>query len=758
MLGYNPAEMSGWAWKVRRLRAMSLQEIGVRAVRMVREQVAPLPKEPPEQTWRRWVRPETEAHWLAELPKRLVLYPDCLPDALRERLIAEANALLSGRWQLFGYEVRLADPPDWNLNPVLGKAWMSVPAKQIDYRRIDVAGGVKYVWELSRHQPLLRLAQAYALTGETRYAETCLRWWLDWIERNPRGWGIHWTSALEHAIRVFVWLYCLRLMSDYEPIQTALPRLGGALIQHGEYIERHLSPGSSANNHLIGEVASLAFAGSLLPDCALARRWQAVGYRILEQEALRQFYEDGVNAEQGFGYLPFVWEFYLHAYRLRPMPEAVRERLARSIEFVRNVMDASGYVPQVGDEDDGTVVPMWSRDADRYRVVGRALAMLVGCEPPPNTPLPVGEGQGVRATENLTPPAPVSADSPHPPHPSLSQREREGAYSPLPVGEGQGVRADRETHGRDARATEAEGQGVRADQEAHGRDARATEAEGQGVRANPDDTLAYWLFGKPAGEGSRLMESRVYPKGGYAVLHSARWQVLFDAGPLGLGSLSAHGHADALSVWASLDGKPLLIDTGTYAYHEDPAWRDHFRGTSAHNTVQCHHRNQSEILGPFLWGRKANATLKANPERNEAEGTHDGYAPDYHTRKVRLSDKELIVEDAICADTGFPWQWHWHFHPRWQVRREERGMGNGERGVVWYISDGESQCELRVENLPSSAKVELFQGTGETPSVGWYSPRFGQKVPCTTLRVEVSGAELEGEVPIVWRFQAVEGS
>ncbi len=39
----------------------------------------------------------------------------------------------------------------------------------------------------------------------------------------------------------------------------------------------------------------------------------------------------------------------------------------------------------------------------------------------------------------LTPPAPIS---PHPPQPSLSHEEREGANSPLPVGEGQGVRAE----------------------------------------------------------------------------------------------------------------------------------------------------------------------------------------------------------------------------------------------------------------------------------------------------------------------------
>ncbi len=682
--------MSNWGWKIRRLRAMSLQEIGTRAIRMLHERVAPLPQETPEQTWRRWVDPNTEAQWLADLPLRLPLYPDRVPEPERARLIAEADALLEGKWQFFGYNVRLQDPPNWNLNPVLGKEWMSAPAKQIDYRRIDVAGGVKYVWELSRHQPLLRLAQAYALTGETHYAETCLRWWLDWIERNPRGWGIHWTSALEHAIRVFVWLYCLRLLNGYETLREVLARLGGAVVQHGEFIERHLSPGSSANNHLIGEVASLAFAGSVLPKSALTRRWQAVGYRVLEQEALRQFFSDGVNAEQAFGYLPFVWEFYLHAYRVRPMPEAVRERLARSVAFVRNVMDASGYVPQVGDEDDGTVAPMWSLEADRYRVVGRALATLVGCEP--------------IVAINLTPPSLLSAS-----------REGGAGGSPSPfAGE--------------------KGQGVEGF------------PQGEGVKfpeVSLDDTLTCWLFGNPAPEGTRLTESRVYTQGGYAVLHSASWQVLFDAGPLGLGSLAAHGHADALSVCASLDGKPLLIDTGTYAYHEDPAWRDHFRGTSAHNTVQRDNQNQSEILGAFLWGRKAGASLKADLESNEAEGTHDGYLPDRHTRRVRLTERELVVEDTLLADTGKAWRWHWHFHPRWQVSATENG---------WHITDGETECLLSAENLPPSATAELITGTGEEPSVGWYSPRFGQRVPCTTLRVGVQGNAIEAETPLVWRF------
>ncbi|MCS6920284.1 MAG: hypothetical protein NZM28_10970, partial [Fimbriimonadales bacterium] len=340
--------MSSLRWKIRRLLAMSPDEVALRATRALRERLQPLPKETPEQTWRRYYPNADPAHALSLLRERLNLRPDAIADAERARALAEADALLHGQWTLFGYPVQLDDPPRWARNYLLGKDWMDAPAKAIDYRRIDVAGGVKYVWEPSRGQPILRLATAYALAHDARYAHTALRWLLDWIERNPRGWGIHWTSALEHAIRVFAWSYALALLGEAVGGSDAT-RVLGALLQHAEFIERHLSPGSSANNHLIGEAAALAFLGRVLPEQPAVQRWARTGFQILEREALRQFYDDGVNAEQGFGYLPFVWEFYLHAYRLQPLPNAVAVRLQRSVDFVRCVMDASGYVPQVGD-------------------------------------------------------------------------------------------------------------------------------------------------------------------------------------------------------------------------------------------------------------------------------------------------------------------------------------------------------------------------------------------------------------------------
>ncbi len=68
------------------------------------------------------------------------------------------------------------------------------------------------------------------------------------------------------------------------------------------------------------------------------------------------------------------------------------------------------------------------------------------------------------------------------PVPSSPEASGEGGgHAPLSpsVGEGQGVRANREAHGRDARATEGEGVGVRADTPLS-----PSVGAGQGVRAS----------------------------------------------------------------------------------------------------------------------------------------------------------------------------------------------------------------------------------------------------------------------------------
>lgn len=138
----------------------------------------------------------------------------------------------------------------------------------------------------------------------------------------------------------------------------------------------------------------------------------------------------------------------------------------------------------------------------------------------------------------------------------------------------------------------------------------------------------------------------------------------FDHGPLGFGQLAAHGHADALSVQLFVDGEPVLIDPGTYIYNGDWEARDWFRSTNAHNTVSIDNRCQSEALGPFLWGRKANVStfsLETSECCIRMSAEHDGYAPLIARRSVSITGPEIAIGDSVSGDSGCSGAVRFHF-------------------------------------------------------------------------------------------------
>lgn len=173
-----------------------------------------------------------------------------------------------------------------------------------------------------------------------------------------------------------------------------------------------------------------------------------------------------------------------------------------------------------------------------------------------------------------------------------------------------------------------------------------------------------WLFEKSAFEAvgalslykPRRIES--FEQGGVTIVRSSDGRIVlaFDHGPLGFGPLAAHGHADALSVQLVIDGKPILIDPGTYIYNGNREKRDLFRSTAMHNTVCVNGANQSEMLGPFLWGRKAKAGSFEVDDSGDVislAACHDGYSPAIHRRLIYLSDSILrIVDEVDCAAQG----------------------------------------------------------------------------------------------------------
>jgi hypothetical protein len=207
-----------------------------------------------------------------------------------------------------------------------------------------------------------------------------------------------------------------------------------------------------------------------------------------------------------------------------------------------------------------------------------------------------------------------------------------------------------------------------------------------------------------------------------------------DAGPHGFLSIAAHAHSDALSLEVRVDGVDILADPGTYCYHGEEAWRDYFRSTIAHNTVEVARTEQSTWGGPFLWLRGARGTvLRYAPNAWEAE--HDGYSPVNHRRTAVLDSGVLRVEDRLNATSDV--RIAWHLGPEVAVELD-RSIGR----LDWPTGSA-------VVELPAGLTWTTHCG-GDNPLLGWYSPRFGHKVPITTL---IGTGTLAADEPAVSTFR-----
>ncbi|EDT72142.1 alginate lyase family protein [Clostridium perfringens] len=165
------------------------------------------------------------------------------------------------------------------------------------------------------------------------------------------------------------------------------------------------------------------------------------------------------------------------------------------------------------------------------------------------------------------------------------------------------------------------------------------------------DEIRLFLGNLEVKNNYRYSEFEVYKQGGYSVIKTNSL-VLFDFGEIGFGNLAAHGHADALMVLYAFKGKKFFVDSGTFIYNIKSDKRNYYRHTEAHNTLIYKEKNQSEILGPFLWGKKAETELiyyKQDNGKYTIKAQHNGYSPLIHIRTLEFLIKEecLIIYDEF---------------------------------------------------------------------------------------------------------------
>ena len=300
---------------------------------------------------------------------------DKAPAEVCDALRRDMEDILAGRWKAFGHlDLQVDDPPKWHCDYLAARDFeTSESAFKLDHRALPGGADIKLIWELSRWHALTRLAMATYVLGDERAAGKCISWLEDWVKHNPpyRGWN--WTSALEAGMRLiqFAWMDALLSGPGAGPARREkLAALRLAILPpHVWFTWRHKSFGSSANNHLLGELAGCLIATARWP---LLARWGAsldVLQRRWEHAVLQQFDQDGGNREQASSYHLFSWELCWQARRAllgsnRKIQEAVQTRLNHAVAFeteVRSENETWDY----GDSDNAFVTPLHLSPATR---------------------------------------------------------------------------------------------------------------------------------------------------------------------------------------------------------------------------------------------------------------------------------------------------------------------------------------------------------------------------------------------------------
>ena len=246
---------------------------------------------------------------------------------------------------------------------------------------------------------------------------------------------------------------------------------------------------------------------------------------------------------------------------------------------------------------------------------------------------------------------------------------------------------------------------------------------------------------RPAGNGARKKEVsegglQAFADTGLSVLRFAGdTRLTFDHGPLGMAPLYNHGHADALSITLSVNGKPLLVDPGTYRYNGAGPYRSYFKSTRAHNTVAIDGEDQAVQVTGFIW-EKPYRIIDFKKEWNDGKGFifagHDGYsrlrAPVLHNRMITVNDStSILIEDRFQGRGVHSFELNYHLHPDVKVTLAASG-----REAV--LESGGSRVELQI----LEGKMDIVKGHA-SPLLGWYSPSYGKLEKTSVLHCEQRG-------------------
>jgi len=544
----------------------------------------------------------------------------------------------------------------WHAGFQTEKCWPLEASYSLKYKQRDDIGDARTNWELNRHYQFAYLAKEYALGGNKKILEEFKSLFYDWNNNNPFLYGISWTDAMEIAIRLSNWCYCYCFLSGLDDTKEICDSLRIGIINMADYVSRHLSCYSSANNHLIVEAYAVGQTGILTGHAP----WIRLACNIIDKQFEIQNYSDGVNKEGSLHYHSFYLEAVgLFTRLLEKNGEKIDSKwyewIGKMSDYLRDCMGAYCEVIEFSDNDEGKLLDLSSKESCYYRYVLQLVSSL----------LQLRYDKCTDYSENIR-----------------------------------------------------------------------------------------WLFSKDGlsandhKQSYKTQQSKTYTEGGITIFRSPDEKVLIgiNHAPLGFAPLAAHAHADALSFQLFVLGWAVFVDPGTYIYHIDRQSRDDFRRTINHNTICVDGKNQSEILGPFLWGRKAETKLTEYSAMGEnsfiIKATNYGYKKPV-TRQFEWTKDELRISDYSENENTTV---TFNIGPGCNIAKAEVdsncSIAKAEVDSNCSIAKAEDVSKYIISG--SFGKIDIcFEGNGEVIIRNIdYSSHYGEKQKIKSLLVPIKGTRL----------------
>ncbi len=590
-----------------------------------------------------------------------------------EALVAEADAVLDGRYRLFGQpEIALGNPPNWGtfaLTPSSGeRAVVGLERHWTEYNLNELPQDVKLLWENSRFGWAYSLARAYALTGDARYVEGFFALLRSWREANPPNKGLNWHSGQEIAIRL------LALVFSFFAFNQALRDRGGDLEELATMIAVHadripatlLYARAQDNNHLLIEALALYTAGVLFPEFKDAGKWKRLGRQCIVQALEGQVFQDGGYIQNSMNYHRLALQAGIWAVRLAelegdPLPEISVDAVRRMTNWLAAVVDpTTGNAPNWGPNDGALLLPLSVCPFGDFRPTLQAAALTVLGEP---------------------------IFSP-------------GKWDELALWLGvEDARDDKSSVTGDTSIDDSKQRREIFHQH--------KDAEDQAIML-PDDFRQSGIY---------IMRGRE----SWGMVRTAQFH-------------SRPGHSDQLHFDLWWRGMNLARDPGTYLYNADHPWNNAFSGAWCHNTALIDECDPMLQAGRFLWLRWSKARLLGRWRSPDGcleilSALHQYRSREHtvHQRTIlRVEDRLWMVVDDILGVGEAEVRIGWNL-PDIPFEMDEHGLRANLQGSKVSIYSEGIQDRYALYRAGELISGEDF--VADSSTFGWYAPTYAMKQP-----------------------------